>query len=129
MSSQGTFTEVHQFTKSYKHMWARDVAKASMNYDLKGVIERLKESVPLEFDAKDNIGLLRKKTMKATGPSSIPKEQGKIKAGIIGTGVAGLFASLLSDWLNGHEELKGKGLKISYDILEPAGAERLGGRL
>ncbi|RBR19258.1 hypothetical protein FVER53590_08318 [Fusarium verticillioides] len=129
MSLQGTFTEVHQFTKSYKHMWARDVAKASMNYDLKGVIERLKESVPTKFDAKDNIGSLRKKTMKATGPGYIPEEEGKISVGIVGAGVAGLFAALLFDWLNGHEELKGKGLKISYDILEAAGADRLGGRL
>ncbi|PNP74571.1 hypothetical protein FNYG_12076 [Fusarium nygamai] len=129
MSSQDSFTEVHQFTKSYKHMWARDVAKASMNYDLKGVIERLKESVPTKFDAKDNIGSLRKKTMEATGPGYIPEEEGKISVGIVGAGVAGLFAALLFDWLNGHEELKGKGLKVSYDILEAAGAERLGGRL
>ncbi|SCN91547.1 related to L-amino-acid oxidase [Fusarium fujikuroi] len=129
MSSQDTFTEVHQFTKSYKHMWARDVAKATMDYDLKGLIERLKESVPAKFDANDSIGSIREKTKESTGPGYIPEEQGKISVGIVGAGVAGLFAALLFDWLNGHEELKGKGLKISYDILEAAGAERLGGRL
>ncbi|KAF5603915.1 amino-acid oxidase [Fusarium subglutinans] len=129
MSFQGSFTEVHQFTKSYKHMWARDVAKSSMDYDLKGVIERLKESVPAKFDDKDNIGSIREKTKKFTGPGYIPEEQGRVSVGIVGAGVAGLFAALLFDWLNDHEELKGKGLKISYDILEAAGAERLGGRL
>ncbi|KAF5638864.1 amino-acid oxidase [Fusarium sp. NRRL 25303] len=129
MSSQGTFTEVHQFTKSYKHMWARDVAKATMDYDLKGLIERLKESVPARFDANDSIGSIREKTKESTGPGYIPEEQGKISVGIVGAGVAGLFAALLFDWPNGHEELKGKGLKISYEILEAAGAERLGGRL
>ncbi|TVY68037.1 putative bifunctional amine oxidase [Fusarium oxysporum f. sp. cubense] len=129
MSSQGTFTEVHQFTKSYKHMWARDVAQASMDYDLNGVIERLKVSVPAKIGEKDSIGSLREKTKKFTGPGNIPEEQGKISVGIVGAGVAGLFVALLFDWLNGHDELKGKGLKISYDILEAAGAERLGGRL
>ncbi|KAM0469799.1 hypothetical protein ACHAP7_009830 [Fusarium lateritium] len=131
MSSQGTFTEVHQFTKSYKHMWARDVAQASMDYDLEGVIERLKGSVPIpdKIDDNDNIGSLREKTKEFTGPGYIPEAQGNISVGIVGAGVAGLFAALLFDWLNSHDELKGKNLKISYDILEAAGAERLGGRL
>ncbi|KAI1064514.1 hypothetical protein LB506_008040 [Fusarium annulatum] len=129
MSSQGTFTEVHQFTTSYKHMWARDVAKTKMNYDLKGVIQRLKKSVPTKFDEKDSIGSIREKTKELTGPGYIPEKPGQISVGIVGAGVAGLFAALLFDWLNDHEDLKGESLKISYDILEAAGAERLGGRL
>ncbi|KAL7767097.1 hypothetical protein ACKLNR_005013 [Fusarium oxysporum f. sp. zingiberi] len=100
-----------------------------MDYDLKGVIERLKVSVPAKIGEKDSIGSLREKTKKFTGPGYIPEEQGKISVGIVGAGVAGLFAALLFDWLNDHDELKGKGLKISYNILEAAGAERLGGRL
>ncbi|KAM0444976.1 hypothetical protein ACHAQK_002520 [Fusarium lateritium] len=116
---------------SYKHMWARDVAQASMDYDLEGVIERLKGSVPIpdKIDDNDNIGSLREKTKEFTGPGYIPEAQGNISVGIVGAGVAGLFAALLFDWLNSHDELKGKNLKISYDILEAAGAERLGGRL
>ncbi|KAI7759775.1 hypothetical protein LZL87_009098 [Fusarium oxysporum] len=111
MSSQGTFTE------------------ASVDYDLKGVIESLKLSVLAQVGEKDSIGSLREKTKKFTGPGYTPAEQGKISVGIVGAGVAGLFAALRFDWLNCHDELKGKGLNISYDILEAAGAERLGGHL
>lgn len=110
-------------------MWARDVAKTKMNYDLKGVIQRLKKSVPTKFDEKDSIGSIREKTKELTGPGYIPEKPGQISVGIVGAGVAGLFAALLFDWLNDHEDLKGESLKISYDILEAAGAERLGGRL
>ncbi|CEI63518.1 hypothetical protein FVEN_g6649 [Fusarium venenatum] len=129
MVSEGPFNEVHQFTKSYKHMWARDVAQAIMDYDLKGVVERLKLSVPDKFDEQESIGSLREKTKKYTGPGYIPEEAGNISVGIVGAGVAGLFSALLFDWLNENPKLKGKGLKINYDILEAAGAERLGGRL
>ncbi|KAJ4114021.1 hypothetical protein NW760_000913 [Fusarium oxysporum] len=111
MSSQGTFTE------------------ASVDYDLKGVVESLKLSVLTKIGEKDSIRSLREKTMKVTGPGYIPEEQGTISVGIVGAGVAGLFATLLFDWLNCHGELKGKGLNISYDILEAAGAERLRGHL
>ncbi|KAH7153795.1 hypothetical protein DER46DRAFT_687335 [Fusarium sp. MPI-SDFR-AT-0072] len=111
MSSQGTFTE------------------ASVDYDLKGVIESLKLSVLAQVGEKDSIGSLLEKTKKFTGPGYTPAEQGKISVGIVGAGVAGLFAALRFDWLNCHDELKGKGLNISYDILEAAGAERLGGHL
>ncbi|KAL2689192.1 hypothetical protein Neosp_003244 [[Neocosmospora] mangrovei] len=64
-------------------------------------------------------------TKDKTGPGYIPEKPGKIDVGIVGAGVAGL----LFDWLNGHPDLKGKDLKINYDILEAAGADRLGGRL
>jgi monoamine oxidase len=99
-----------------------------MDYDLKGAIERLKKALP-EIGAKASIGSLRQKTMDITGPGYIPEKAGKISVGIVGAGISGLLAALLFDWLNGHEKLKGTGLKISYDILEAAGAERLGGRL
>ncbi|RGP71959.1 hypothetical protein FSPOR_3074 [Fusarium sporotrichioides] len=127
MSSDQPF-EAHQSTKSYKHMWARGVAQATMDYDLKGAIDLVKESVP-DISAGISIGELSEKTKELTGEGYIPKEKGKIDVGIVGAGVAGLFAALLFDWLNDHPDLQGKGLKINYDILEAAGAQRLGGRL
>ncbi|KAM0343745.1 hypothetical protein ACHAPU_008171 [Fusarium lateritium] len=127
MSSDTPF-EVHQSTKSYKHMWARGVAQATMAYDLKGTIDLVKESVP-EISAGITIGELSEKTKDITGEGFIPKAKGKIDVGIVGAGVAGMFAALLFDWLNDHPKLKGKNLKINYDILEAAGAQRLGGRL
>ncbi|KAK2687308.1 hypothetical protein QWA68_013645 [Fusarium oxysporum] len=88
MPSQGTFTE------------------ASVDYDLKGVIESLKLSVLAKIGEKDSIGSLREKTKKVTGPGYILEEQGTISVGIVGAGVAGF-----------------------YDILEAAGGERLRGHL
>lgn len=130
MSSSGTFTEIHQSTKSYKHMWAREVAKSTMAYDLKGVIQLIRQSaLKLEITGEENIGQLREITKGLTGGGFVPEKPGKIDVGIVGAGVAGLFTALLFDWLNQHPSLKDKGLKINYDILEAAGAERLGGRL
>ena len=116
--------ETHQLTSSYKHMWARNVAQKTMDYDFKGV----KELVPDASDIK-TIGKLREVTEERTGKGYIPKADGQIDVGIVGAGVAGLFTALLFDWLNDHPDLKGKGLKINYDVLEAAGAQRLGGRL
>lgn len=111
-------------------MWARDVARATMDYDLKGVVDLVNGSkANVTIPPKINIGQLREVTEELTGPGYIPKAKGQIDVGIVGAGVAGLFAALLFDWLNDHPNLKGKGLKINYDILEAAGAERLGGRL
>ncbi|CAG1962599.1 unnamed protein product [Fusarium graminearum] len=130
MASEQPFIEVHQKTQSYKHMWARDVARATMDYDLKGVVDLVNGSkANVTIPPKINIGQLREVTEELTGPGYIPKAKGQIDVGIVGAGVAGLFAALLFDWLNDHPNLKGKGLKINYDILEAAGAERLGGRL
>ncbi|EWY83173.1 hypothetical protein FOYG_13022 [Fusarium oxysporum NRRL 32931] len=109
--------------------WQGNFTEASVDYDLKGVIESLKLSVLAKIVEKDSIGSRREKTKKVTGPGYIPEEQGTISVGIVGAGVAGLFATLLFDWLDCHDELKGKGLNISYDILEAAGAERLRGHL
>lgn len=128
MATQNPSIEAHQFTKSYKHMWARDVAQATMNYDFKGVIDMAKQSVP-EASKIESIGELREATKEQTGNGYIPRAEGQIDVGIVGAGVAGLFAALLFDWLNDHPKLKGKGLKINYDILEASGEHRLGGRL
>ncbi|KAM0558066.1 hypothetical protein ACHAPJ_005233 [Fusarium lateritium] len=131
MASEQPFIEVHQKTSAYKHMWARDVAQATMNYDLKGAIDLVKESPKVDADIPKEIGIgqLREATKEITGAGYIPREEGQIDVGIVGAGVAGLFAALLFDWLNDHPNLKDKKLKIKYDILEAAGAERLGGRL
>ncbi|KAI8722658.1 hypothetical protein NCS52_00410100 [Fusarium sp. LHS14.1] len=128
MATEGHLTEIHQFTKSYKHMWARDVAQATMKYDSEGLIKLMKGSVP-GIKGNENIGQLHEMTKDKTGAGYIPESPGKIDVGIVGAGVAGLFTALLFDWLNAHPDLKGKGLKINYDILEAAGAGRLGGRL
>ncbi|RGP72367.1 hypothetical protein FLONG3_6763 [Fusarium longipes] len=120
--------EVHQSTKSYKHMWARGVAQKTMAYDLQGAIDLVKDSIS-GVGEPTTISELNEATKELTGEGFIPKEKGKIDVGIVGAGVAGLFAALLFDWLNDHPKLKGKGLKINYDILEAAGAQRLGGRL
>ncbi|KAF4960491.1 hypothetical protein FSARC_10459 [Fusarium sarcochroum] len=133
MASEQPFFEVHQETKSYKHMWARHVAQATMNYDRLGTINLVQESgagISLSnLSKKTGIGQLREATKAVTGAGYIPREEGQIDVGIVGAGVAGLFAALLFDWLNDHPNLKDKNLKIKYDILEAAGAERLGGRL
>ncbi|KAF5013138.1 hypothetical protein FDECE_858 [Fusarium decemcellulare] len=129
--------ENHARTASYKHMWARYVAKSTTRYDQKGTIDLAKKvqektgKIPDTKGIKENasIGELWNKTKKLTGEGFVPKEQGKIDVGIVGAGVAGLFTALLFDWLNEHPDLEGKGLKITYEILEAAGEERLGGRL
>ncbi|CAH0024589.1 unnamed protein product [Clonostachys rhizophaga] len=130
MGSEQPFIEVHQKTKSYKHMWARDVARTTMDYDLQGAIDLAKGSdVDVAIPDHVGIGQLREATKEITGDGYIPRKEGQIDVGIVGAGVAGLFAALLFDWLNDHLDLKDKKLKINYDILEGAGAERLGGRL
>lgn len=120
----------HQATESYKHMWARYVAKKTMAYDLQGAIDLVNRSIPgLNLPDTTTIGKLREITKERTGCGLVPEAPGKIDVGIVGAGVAGLFTALLFDWLNEHPDLKGKGLHINYDILEAAGEERLGGRL
>ncbi|KAJ3536054.1 hypothetical protein NM208_g6884 [Fusarium decemcellulare] len=130
-------SESHARTASYKHMWARYVAKSTMDYDLKGAVDlakKVQEKTDKIPDSKvieggESIGELWNKTKKLTGEGFVPKERGKIDVGIVGAGVAGLFTALLFDWLNEHPDLKGKGLDITYEILEAAGEDRLGGRL
>jgi hypothetical protein len=130
MSPTITVKEDHQFTMSYKNMWAREVAMSTMAYDLKGTINLIKRTKPeLGVTGEENIGQLLDKTKNITGRGYVPEKPGKIDVGIVGAGIAGLFTALLFDWLNQHPDLKGKGLKINYDIFEAAGAERLGGRL
>lgn len=128
MASPSSPFEAHQITSSYKHMWARSVAQATMDYDFGGVLDLVKESVP-GASGIETIGELAEATKDKTGNGFIPRADGQIDVGIVGAGVAGLFAALLFDWLNDHPRLEGKGLKINYDILEAAGADRLGGRL
>ncbi|KAI9753801.1 MAG: ssDNA endodeoxyribonuclease [Chaenotheca gracillima] len=46
---------------------------------------------------------------------------------IIGAGAAGLFTAMIFDWLKSQKSIPS--LNISYDIVEAAGQDRLGGRL
>ncbi|KAJ2989834.1 hypothetical protein NUW58_g3268 [Xylaria curta] len=50
-----------------------------------------------------------------------------VKIAIIGAGAAGLFTGMILDYLNTN--LKNENFKISYDIFEAAGKDRVGGRL
>ena len=125
---------VHNSTP-FKYQWARYIARKSLEDDLAAVKNRIRNAL----DANKSSGILNEeltnentsiahllKVMEpATGSGTVPAEQGKIKVGIVGAGVAGLFTAMLLDWLNE----KVKGLSISYDIFEAAGEDRLGGRL
>ncbi|KAG8667982.1 hypothetical protein FPOAC1_012824 [Fusarium poae] len=120
-------------TKSYKHMWARYVAKKAFDEDIKAASKRLIEAQKANPDlfsgtiSEDmKVGTILAKTQEEIGTGLVPKDPKKLDIGIIGAGVAGLFTALVFDWLN--EECKDQGLKINYDIIEAA-ENRLGGRL
>ena len=51
------------------------------------------------------------------------------KVAIIGAGAAGLFTAMILDYLNKHPDLKKLGFGVSYEIIEAAGKDRIGGRL
>ncbi|KAK6708353.1 hypothetical protein SNK04_009316 [Fusarium graminearum] len=134
MSSISGVREGCRPIKSYKSFWAREVARTTMDYDFKCTMKLvqdtdLKQNLDLKVTGSENIGQLLDKTEKVTGRGYVPEKPGKIDVGIVGAGVSGLFTALLFDWLNHHPALKDKGLKINYDIMEAAGADRLGGRL
>ncbi|RGP60971.1 hypothetical protein FSPOR_10284 [Fusarium sporotrichioides] len=121
-------------TKSYKHMWARYVAKRAFDEDIKSASKRLIEAQKVNPDlfsdtiSKDmRVATILAKTQQEIGTGLVPKDSKKLDIGIIGAGVAGLFTALVFDWLN--EECKDLGLKINYDIIEAAEETRLGGRL
>lgn len=118
---------------SYKYQWARYVARKRLDEDIyllkqklaKGNIPGLPsipnaESIKLRDIARD----------RAVTIGQPPKQDGEFKIGVVGAGCAGLFTGLIIDYLNekSNDWENGK-LNISYDILEAAGPERLGGRL
>lgn len=86
--------------------------------DLKGIKQ---PEIPPLVELPDVAGLTLSREVIGVAPES-PK---RIKVGIVGAGVAGLFTGMIIDYLN----KKVPGLSIDYEILEAAGEERLGGRL
>ncbi|KAI0003934.1 hypothetical protein F4779DRAFT_634303 [Xylariaceae sp. FL0662B] len=114
---------------------ARYVARRSLEDDLDAVKARIRSvlkphppGIPDYFHIPTHdtsISQLLQETEKLTGRGLTTSEQGKIKTGIVGAGVAGLFTAMLFDWLNSNVE----GLNIDYDLFEAAGEDRLGGRL
>lgn len=120
---------------SYKHEWARHVARHSLENDFAAVKARIKSLLnsgtpllpnpSLKLGDEASINQLLRDTKDLTGLGIKPVEPGKFKVGIIGAGVAGLFTALLFDWLNSNVT----GLGIDYDLIEAAGEDRLGGRL
>ncbi|CAF3640669.1 unnamed protein product [Fusarium graminearum] len=121
-------------TDSYKHMWARYVAKRAFDEDIKSASKRLVEAQkanPDLFSGKISqdmrVATILAKTQEEIGTGLVPRDSKKLDIGIIGAGVSGLFTALVFDWLN--EECKDQGLKINYDIIEAGEEARLGGRL
>ncbi|KAK7425057.1 hypothetical protein QQZ08_008333 [Neonectria magnoliae] len=138
MSHAQPLIEKHLPTTSYKHMWARYVAKRTLDEDLQVALDRVSKTriaqPSLDIDEvgpKENISDLLEKTKKVTGTGFVPDPStpGRLTVGIVGAGVAGLFTALLFDWLNEDAKKQGLKLKIDYDIIEAAEKERLGGRL
>ncbi|KAH7140384.1 hypothetical protein B0J13DRAFT_63603 [Dactylonectria estremocensis] len=138
MSRAQPLIEKRLATTSYKHMWARHVARKTLYEDLQVALDRVSKiqaaqpTLPIEeVGPKENISDLLEKTKQVTGTGFIPDSStpGRLTVGIVGAGVAGLFTALLFDWLNEDAKKQGLKLKIDYDIIEAAGKDRLGGRL
>ena len=114
-------TMVQQPLDSYKYQFARYAAKLKLDIDFKNLSAKVDRLIP-DLSGADTIS----KLAQATGDIGLlPDKAGEFKVGIVGAGCAGLFTGLLLDWL---QEMVPE-LKISYDIIEAAGPERLGGRL
>jgi hypothetical protein len=110
----------------YKYQWARYVARQRLQDDLAIVSSKL--SSITNVPPVDSVHELAKQAFDEKGLKNIgivPPEPGKFKVGIVGAGVAGLFSAMLLEWLDS----KLPELNISYDILEAAKENRLGGRL
>lgn len=110
-----------QKSGSFKHQWARYVARRALEHDLAAARNRLieatsqgKADIPqlpsLIIDGKESVGELLRKTEKYTGLGFVPPEPGKFKIGIVGAGVSGLFSAMVFDWLNKNVQ----GLEIDY---------------
>ncbi|KPM44948.1 hypothetical protein AK830_g1667 [Neonectria ditissima] len=57
------------------------------------------------------------------------RKSAPVKIGIVGAGSAGLFTGMVLDYLNAELAAKSSSLSFTYDIIEAAGPERVGGRL
>ena len=88
---------------------------------LRAALGRIQDEIPaLKFKA--DINTLAPITDVAPGEVK-PPQKSKFKVGIVGAGVAGLFAAMIFDHLNKEFELD-----VEYEILE-ARKEHVGGRL
>lgn len=108
---------------AYKYQWARFVAREKLDADFRDINEKL--SAQEKAGPLPSLSALAAQyfTPELTGPK--PPKDGEFKVGIVGAGAAGLFTALTLDFLRRVVP----DLKISYDILEASGKERLGGRL
>ncbi|KAI0879915.1 uncharacterized protein GGS22DRAFT_198502 [Annulohypoxylon maeteangense] len=110
----------------YKCEWARYVARRTLAEDLdnvkvriRSVLESDRSTIPGSFHIPTHhtsVNQFLRETKSLTGLGLVAPEQGNIKIGIIGAGVAGLFTAMLFDWLNSTV----KGLNIDYDLIEAA---------
>ncbi|KAK7429417.1 hypothetical protein QQZ08_004009 [Neonectria magnoliae] len=97
-------------TNSYKHQWARHVARKTLQDDLataralvKDATSRI-DNLPITLNGKESVTRLLTKTKDFTGLGFVPPEQGKINIGIVGAGVGGLFTAMAA----GEERLGGR---------------------
>jgi hypothetical protein len=141
--SQATHIETPK--DPYKYQWSRYDARERLNGDEQRAKDKLAnlmadaqkpedneiERVDLDTISVDVSNLFEEVKKKVEFIGLVPPRHGHFKVGIVGAGVAGLFAGLALDWINEIiERHTGIGyLKIDYEILEAASEDRFGGRL
>ena len=124
-----------QSSDCYKYQWARYVAKSKLDIDFKNLsakVNRPDDGTIPRVSPAHTISELARSTVVESRVDKIglkPRTPGEFKVGIVGAGCAGLFTGLLLDWLQEGLQEEFPKLKISYDIIEAAGPDRLGGRL
>lgn len=114
----------------YKYQWARYVAREKLEANFLTLKKNIEESKLKNWDSADSIEQLTLKKSEASKPGSDlagAKPGKQLKIGIVGAGCAGMFTAMILDEIK--ERITGLRDVISYDILEAAGEERLGGRL
>ena len=114
----------------YKYQWARYVAREKLEANFLTLKKNIEESNLKNWDSADSIEQLTLTKSEASKPGSDlagAKPGKQLKIGIVGAGCAGMFTAMILDEIK--ERITGLGDVISYDILEAAGEERLGGRL
>lgn len=115
----------------YKYQWARYVAREKLEANFLTLKKKIEESNLKNWDSPDSIeqlALTKTEASKHPGSDLAGAEPGRqLKIGIVGAGCAGLFTAMILDEIK--ERIAGLRDVISYDILEAAGGDRLGGRL
>lgn len=115
----------------YKYQWARYVAREKLEANFLALKKNIEESKLNNWDSADSIEqltLTKSEASKYPGSDLAGAKPGEqLKIGIVGAGCAGMFTAMILDEIK--ERITGLRDVISYDILEAAGEERLGGRL